>query len=36
MRFMKQNTKYLIRITSGTAGNLTNLALTWYEHTNKI
>lgn len=30
---LKQNTKYLIRITSGTASNLTNLKLEWYEHT---
>jgi len=29
---LKQNTKYLIRITSGTAGNLCNLYLEWYEH----
>jgi len=32
---LKQNTKYLLRITSGTNGNLTNLRLEWYEHTNK-
>lgn len=32
---LKQNTKYIIRITSGTADNLTNLQLEWYEHTNK-
>jgi hypothetical protein len=32
---LKQNTKYLLRITSGTATNLTNLALSWYEHTTK-
>ena len=30
---LKQNTKYLIRITSGTAGNLCNIMLNWYEHT---
>lgn len=29
---LKQNTKYIIRITSGTAGNLCNLYLEWYEH----
>lgn len=32
---LKQNTKYLLRITSGTAANLTNLQLEWYEHINK-
>jgi hypothetical protein len=30
---MKQNKKYIIRITSGTAANLTNLQLSWYDHT---
>ena len=34
-KILKQNTKYLIRITSGTADNLTNINLEWYEHTNK-
>lgn len=34
-KILKQNTKYIIRITSGTADNLTNLQLDWYEHTNK-
>ena len=33
---LKQNTKYIIRITSGTNDNLTNLQLVWYEHTNAI
>ncbi|RPJ22814.1 MAG: hypothetical protein EHM26_00920 [Desulfobacteraceae bacterium] len=33
---LKQNTKYIIRITSGTVGNLTNLQMEWYEHTNVI
>ena len=33
---LKQNTKYILRITSGTAGNLTNLQMEWYEHTNII
>ena len=32
---LKQNTKYLLRITSSTNSNLTNLKLDWYEHTNK-
>jgi hypothetical protein len=32
---LKQNTKYILRITSGTNDNLVNLALAWYEHTNK-
>jgi hypothetical protein len=32
---LKQNTKYILRITSGTAANLTNLMLGWYEHTDK-
>jgi hypothetical protein len=33
---LKQNTKYIVRITSGTNDNLCNLALYWYEHTNLI
>lgn len=32
---LKQNTKYLMRITSGTNDNLTNAQLEWYEHTDK-
>jgi len=28
---LKQNTKYILRITSGTAGNLCNVYLSWYE-----
>jgi hypothetical protein len=32
-RMLKQNTKYIIRITSGTNGNLINLRSEWYEHT---
>jgi len=32
---LKQNTKYILRITSGTNDNLTNLQMGWYEHTNK-
>jgi hypothetical protein len=32
---LKQNTKYIFRLTSGTADNLVNLILGWYEHTNK-
>jgi len=34
-KILKQNTKYIIRITSGTASNLTNIDLEWYEHTDK-
>ena len=34
-RILKQNTKYIIRITSGTNGNLVNLRADWYEHTNE-
>jgi len=34
-KVLKQGTKYLIRITSGTASNLTNVQLDWYEHVNK-
>ena len=34
-KILKQNTKYLIRITSGTNDNLTNIQLDWYEHTNR-
>lgn len=33
---LKQNSKYLIRFTSGTADNLCNLLLEWYEHTNSV
>ena len=32
---LKENTKYILRITSGTAANLTNVLLSWYEHTAK-
>ena len=32
---LKQNTKYILRVTSGTASNLTNVRLEWYEHVNK-
>ena len=32
---LKQNTKYILRTTSGTDGNLTNMRLEYYEHTNK-
>ena len=32
---LKQNTKYILRATSGTADNLINVKLEWYEHTNK-
>ena len=28
---LKTNTKYIIRITSGTAGNLCNISMNWYE-----
>lgn len=31
---LKQNTKYIVRITSGTNSNLTNTQIEWYEHTN--
>lgn len=31
---LKQNTKYILRLTSGTAGNLCNVTLNWYEHVN--
>ena len=33
---LKENTKYLIRITSGTNNNLTNVLFTWYEHTSNV
>ena len=33
-KILKQNTKYLIRITSGSDANLTNIQLDWYEHIN--
>ena len=29
---LKQNTKYLLRVTSGSDANLTNIRLEWYEH----
>ena len=32
---LKQNTKYILRVTSFTAANLTNVQLSWYEHTDK-
>lgn len=32
---LKRNTKYILRITSGTNDNLTNVVLEWYEHTDK-
>jgi len=32
---LKQATKYILRVTSGTAANLTNVQLSWYEHTNR-
>ena len=32
---LKQNTKYLLRITSGAVGNKCNINLSWYEHTNE-
>jgi len=32
---LKQNTKYILRVTSGTNDNLTNVRLEWYEHTNQ-
>ena len=31
---LKQNTKYILRVTSGTNANLTNVHLSWYEHVN--
>lgn len=30
---LEQNTKYILRVTSGTDGNLTNVMLSWYELT---
>ena len=32
---LKQNTKYILRVTSGTNGNLTNVRLSWYEQVDK-
>ena len=29
---LKQNAKYILRVTSGTNNNLTNVNLSWYEH----
>jgi hypothetical protein len=31
---LKQNTKYVLKVTSGTAGNVVSVRLRWYEHTN--
>jgi hypothetical protein len=28
---LKQNTKYILRITSGTAGNLCNVHINWFQ-----
>ena len=33
---LKQNTKYIMRVTSGTNDNLTNVEFEWYEHTNIV
>lgn len=33
---LKQNTVYLVRVTSLTADNVVSLALEWYEHTDKV
>jgi len=30
---MIQNTKYILRVTSSTNANLTNVGFYWYEHT---
>jgi len=32
---LKQDTKYILRVTSGTNANLTNLRIEFYEHTNQ-
>jgi hypothetical protein len=32
---LKQNTKYLFRVLSGSADNLANIQFEWYEHTDK-
>jgi hypothetical protein len=32
---LKQNTKYILRFTSGTSSNLCNCKIIWYEHTNR-
>ena len=32
---MKQNTKYLFRVTNGATSNAMTILLTWYEHTNR-
>jgi hypothetical protein len=32
---LKQNSKYLLHVLSGTNGNLTNVKFEWYEHTNE-
>lgn len=35
-KILKRNTKYIVRITSGTNDNLTNIQMDWYEHINII
>ncbi len=32
---LKQNTKYILKVTSSTASNLINIKLEWYEHINR-
>jgi hypothetical protein len=32
---LKQNSKYLFRVTNSTASNDVSILLTWYEHTNR-
>ena len=32
---LKQNTKYLLRITSHTDANVISVSFDWYEHTNE-
>jgi len=35
-KILKQNTAYIIRITSGMAANLISVAIDWYEHANVL
>lgn len=35
-RILKQNTKYLLRVTSGTNDNKCNIRAEWYEHTSTL
>lgn len=35
-KILKQNTRYIYRLTSGMASNVVSISLDWYEHTNRF